>query len=453
MADSRLHLLVIDDDDLVAAAIRMALPNHWRLRHSSDPKAVPKGNFAAALVDMHLTGNVKIAEGISIIEKLHENDPRLEIIAMSGNLDRDLMENCLKAGASRFLAKPLTPEELLLTLDKIEALHLLRDAAARGGASAGCNRPIWVGSSDASSEVKRQIAQLRAESGPILIEGESGTGKEVAAQLIHAQEGANRPFVSVNLAALPENVFESEFFGHVRGAFTGADQNKMGLAEAAHGGDLFLDEVEALPASQQAKLLRFLENSEIRRVGAKDTIRVHVRIISATNQNLEQLVKEGKFREDLMWRLNGRKLLLPALRTRPRDIGELAVHFFANERPRRNKSLEPDAINALAEHSWPGNVRELKRVCEQLCLYSPLPFVRREDVLRTLPTRSISIDSPANVDLSIGLNEVLAAYEAGLIRTALAQMADVDRAAMMLKISRSSLYKKMKDYNIETRST
>lgn len=448
MGENNLKLLVIDDDDLIAASVRMALPGHWRMVHSASPTSIPEGSFAAALVDMHLTGDTRKAEGVRLISRLAEKDPHLEIIAMSGDLDRELMEACLKAGASRFLAKPLSPEEFLLTLEKIEALHLLRGASSR----LASGKVVWIGSSQASQEIRRRIAALRGEPGPILLEGESGTGKEVAAQLLHAQDDPGRPFVSVNLAALPENVFESEFFGHVRGAFTGADQNKMGLAEAAHGGDLFLDEVEALPLSQQAKLLRFLENGEVRRVGAKDSIRVNVRIIGATNQNLETLVKEGKFREDLLWRLNGRKIQLPPLRGRLDDIGELAQHFVQNERPKRNKSLSDDAIEALREHHWPGNVRELKRVCEQLCLYAPLPVIRREDVLKVLPTTAPSSGVSTNsVNLEAGLNELLSAYEAELIRLALARKSDVDEAAAMLKISRSSLYKKMKDYNIETR--
>ena len=446
--DKRLKLLVIDDDDLVVSAIRMTLPNHWRMIHSANPTEIPGGSFSAALVDMHLTGNLRKAEGVSLIAKLRDLDPHLEIVAMSGDLDRDLMEACLKSGASRFLAKPLGSEEFLLTLEKIEALQLLREAALRTGGTA----TPWIGSSAKSHETKRQIASLRAEAGPILIEGESGTGKEVAAQIIHAQEGGGRPFVSVNLAALPENVFESEFFGHVRGAFTGADQNKMGLAEAAHGGDLFLDEVEALPLTQQAKLLRFLESGEVRRVGAKDSIRVQARVIAATNQNLETLVKEGKFRQDLLWRLNGRKILLPPLRERLDDIAELVAFFLERERPRRNKSVDQEAIAALKEHSWPGNVRELKRVCEQLCLHSPLPLIRAQDVLKVLPASGRSASVGQEVDLSLGLNELLASFEAEFIRLALAKTSDIDQTAQLLKISRSSLYKKIKDYNIEVKN-
>ncbi len=426
----------------------MALPSHWRMTHSGHPVGLPQGSFNAALVDLHLTGNLAKAEGVTMISRLHTADPHLEIVAMSGDLDRELMESCLKAGASRFLAKPLTPEELLLTLEKIEALLLLRDATSRGTA-----RIPWIGSSETSINVKKMLAGLRAEQGPILIEGESGTGKEVAAALIHGQEGSGRPFVTVNLAALPENVFESEFFGHVRGAFTGADQNKMGLAEAAHGGDLFLDEVEALPPSQQAKLLRFLESGEVRRVGAKETIRVSLRVIAATNQNLQAMVKDGLFREDLLWRLNGKKINLPPLRDRLSDIPELARHFLELERPRRNKTLADDALVALGEHDWPGNVREFKRVCEQLCLYSRLPIIRSSDVREVLPLRTTSKAAGLQeVDLSRGIGDLLADFEAEIIRKVLTQDSDIEKAVAILKISRSSLYKKMKDYNIELRS-
>lgn len=464
MSDSksptRLKLLVVDDDDLVAAAIRMSVPSQWRTSHASSLSDIQGAPFAAAFVDMHLTGDTTKAEGVSVIAKLRESDPHLEIVAMSGNLDRDLMEACLKAGASRFLAKPLSPEELQLTLEKIEALLLLRDVSARANESTP-----WIGESAISQNVRRDIASLRGEPGPILIEGESGTGKEVAAGLIHAQEtqgsnsrgSATRPFISVNLAALPENVFESEFFGHVRGAFTGADQNKMGLAEAAHGGDLFLDELEALPLTQQAKLLRFLESGEVRRVGAKESIRVQVRVIAATNRNLEMMVKEGLFREDLLWRLNGRKIMLPPLRTRIEDMSDLANHFLAREKPRRNKTLQPDAIEVLQTHSWPGNVRELKRIVEQLALHSPLPFIRGEDVSRwfpnsaQLPSAAVSTNGDVTeADLARGLNTLVGEYEAKVIRQALARNGDVDKTALQLGISRSSLYKKIKDYSIET---
>ncbi|MCM2282122.1 MAG: sigma-54 dependent transcriptional regulator [Bdellovibrionaceae bacterium] len=449
MTDQRLKLLVVDDDDLIIQSIRMCVPEQWRVVAANSRREIPTHTnndaFDAAFVDMHLSKNSTHAEGPEIIGHLHEVDPHLEIVAISGDLDRELMETCLKRGASRFLAKPLSPEEVTLTLEKIEALRLIRTAAVRGKTQ----RAAWIGESAVSRDVLRQVASLKGEPGPIYIEGESGTGKEVVAGMIHGQED-DRPFISVNVAALPENVFESEVFGHIRGAFTGADQNKMGLAEAAHNGDLFLDEIEALPLSQQAKLLRFLESGEIRRVGAKETIRVHVRVIAASNQNLSQMVREGKFREDLLWRLNGKRVQLPSLRSRAEDIPQLAEHFLAQERPRRNKNLSDDAKVRLQAHSWPGNVRELKRVCEQLSLYSPLPIIRAEDVARVLPvSMPASSDDSASIDLSQGLGDLLAGYEARVIRLALKADSDIEKAAQLLKISRSSLYKKIKDYNIE----
>ncbi len=328
------NLLAVDDDELILESLPLALPENWQLTGHSSHLNIPNGTFDAAFVDMHLEPGSTEPHGLKVIAELSQRDPRLEIVAISGDLDRNLMEQCLKNGASRFLAKPLNEEEVRLVLDKIEALHLLRDADLRFSQ----HRQAWIGESPAAKNVQRQIAELKGEAGPILIEGASGTGKEVVANWIHDQENKG-PFITVNVAAIPETLFESELFGHVKGAFTGADQNKMGLAEAAHNGDLFLDEVEALPLSVQAKLLRFLESGEVRRVGAKEAIKVNVRVIAATNQNLNTLVKEEKFREDLLWRLSGKKIDLPNLKERLTDIPMLCEKFLEAEKPRRNKSL------------------------------------------------------------------------------------------------------------------
>jgi len=439
-----LVLLVVDDDSLVIQSVKLALPEQWRMMATQNPRDLPEKGFHAALVDIHLTGQLDRTEGIEVIKRLSQRHAHLEIVAMSGNLDRQLMEQCLKAGASRFLAKPLSLEEVTLTLDKIEALFLLQSAKARAGINGR-----WVGSGPASMRVQKQIAQLRNEDGPILIEGESGTGKEVTSQLLHSQQKGG-PFVAINVASVPENLFESEFFGHVKGAFTGADQNKMGLAEAAHGGDLFLDEVEALTPALQAKLLRFLETGEVRRVGAKDNMIVQTRVIAATNRNLNQMVAEGKFREDLLWRLSGKKILLPPLRERPEDIPELVAHFISLDKFRKKECGE-DAMQVLKEYPWPGNVRELRRVCEQLILTAPLPVLRREDVLKVVrpPAQGAMGES---YDLTRGLGDLVNAFEAQIIQKALGQENDIDEVARMLKISRSSLYKKIKDHNIQWRS-
>ncbi|OQW53726.1 MAG: transcriptional regulator [Proteobacteria bacterium SG_bin7] len=430
----KLKLLVVDDDKLIHESIKMAVPTSWEVTFCSSLNQLPNNTFDAAIVDMHLTEKTIDPEGIKIISLLVGRQNNLEVIAISGDLNSELLESCLKAGASRFLPKPLSPEELVLTLEKIEALSLLKKASLRPHNAS----TRWIGTSPASDEIRKKIANSKSEWLPVLIEGESGTGKEVVATLLHNQE-PERPWVQLNVAAIPENLFESEFFGHVKGAFTGADQNKMGIAEMANNGDLFLDEIEALPLEHQAKLLRFLESGEIRRVGGKNSMTVKVRVIAATNRNLHEMVKSNVFREDLLWRLQGNKITLPPLRNRFEDIGAIAEFFILSQRPRYNKQLTPEAINVMKAYQWPGNIRELKRICEQLCINSPLPMIRPSDVEILLPTTS---------DLSLGLDGLLRAYESQILRTSLGRVKDVEEAAKLLKISRSTLYKKLKDNDI-----
>jgi len=444
MSTKTRKLLLVDDDNLIHESIRLTLPSHWSLTSIKGPTEAPREKFDAAFVDMHLMPGSSEALGLQVIEKLSRAHPHLEIVATSGDLDRDLMEACLKAGASRFLAKPLSPQEIEMVLRKIEALHLLQEASLRTQDS----NLAWIGQCQASQEIRRRIAALQAESGPILIEGESGCGKEVVSRLINAQEG--RPFLSVNVAAISDTLFESEFFGHVKGAFTGADQNKMGIAEAANNGDLFLDEIEALPLQNQAKLLRFLESGEVRRVGGRETIIVETRIIAATNQPLAKMVKEGKFREDLMWRLNGKKIDLPPLRERVADIKDLADHFLSMGRPKLGKKLSQDALAAMSAYGWPGNVRELKRVIEQALLISPLPIIRSADVLPLMRTSSATSATIENVDLTKGLGKLVEEFEKTIIERALKIRPEVDSAAELLSVSRSSLYKKIKDLGVIT---
>jgi transcriptional regulator with PAS, ATPase and Fis domain len=268
----------------------------------------------------------------------------------------------------------------------------------------------------------------------------------VVAQILNRQEGT-RPFVTVNCSALSENLFESEFFGHVKGSFTGAEANKTGFAEAAHSGDLFLDEIEALPLPQQAKLLRFLESGEIRKVGAKDTQYVDVRIIAASNIPLKKLIAEKKFREDLYFRLSAHKIEILPLRDRSSDITEIATAFLEAERPKRNKSFDPAAIDELKKYNWPGNIRELKRVCEQLILTSPLPVIRDKDVLSLLKP-SGTTDSIYELSLDQSLEDYSRKHEKKFIEYCLNQTKDLDQSCDILKISKSSLYKKIKDLGI-----
>lgn len=440
-------LLIVDDDSLVHQSLKMCLPSYWKVFSAPKLEAIQYERFYhAAFVDMHLQPGVTKAVGPQIIEKLVKHNNQLEVVAMSGDLNRTLMETCLKAGAQKFLAKPLMPEEVLLILEKIEALWDLRSMDP----NANRHSIRWVGNSSASQKIKKRIADLRGETNPVLIEGETGCGKEVVAKLLHEQEG-ERPFIAVNLASIPENLFESEMFGHVKGAFTGADQNKVGLAEAANGGDLFLDEIEALPLTQQAKLLRFLETGEVRRVGAKETLQVKTRVIAASNKSLDKMVAAGEFREDLLYRLASQRIELPPLRDRLDDIDDLAKHFLEAERPRRNKNYTEDGLVFLKKYNWPGNVRELKRVCEQLSLTAPLPFIRAEDVANWLKPTATPTGAPSYTAIDFGksLNVLVEEFEAHVIRTCLKQTKDIEEAAKALQISRSNLYKKIKDYKID----
>lgn len=439
-----LNLLIVEDDQLLANSLKLMAPDCFKVYLVQKLELIPDHVFFhAALVDMHLeVVPGQIADGPGVIQRLTKKNPQIEIVAMSGHLDRALMEKAIHAGAQRFLAKPLSAEEVKSVLEKIEAYWMLRLMAYEGSRS----KSKLIGSSAAIETLRKKIAQLKFEKTPILIEGETGVGKEIIANLLNQQEG-QRPFVAVNCSALTETLFESEFFGHLKGSFTGADANKIGFAEAAHGGDLFLDEIEALPLSQQAKLLRFLESGEIRKVGAKESTHVEVRVIAASNIPLRQLIEQKKFREDLFFRLNSQRIEIPPLKERKEDITELAKYFVHLEKPKRNKEFEESAFKVLQNYPWPGNVRELKRVCEQLVLTSPLPFIRDQDVSHLLAWTPLSAGSE-NFKLNQSLEDFLCSQEKRFIEASLQQTKDIEKSCEILKISKSNLYKKIKDLGI-----
>ncbi len=443
MSISLLNLLIVEDDQILASSLKLMAPDGFRVHLVQKLDLVPDHIFFhAALVDMHLNNyTLENPEGPLVIQKLVKKNPQIEIVAMSGNLDRQLMEKAVLAGAQRFLAKPLLSEEVCAVLEKIEAYWKLRLFKYEKYST----KNVLVGSSAATDTLRKKIAQLKLEKTAILIEGETGTGKEVVAQLINTQEG-QRPFVSVNCSAITETLFESEFFGHVKGAFTGADSGKIGFCEAAHGGDLFLDEMEVLPLNQQAKLLRFIESGEFRKVGGKENQFSQVRIIAASNISLKKLILEKKFREDLYFRLSANLIQIPPLRDRPEDVNELANYFIDLEKPRRNKEFEAEALTELTAYSWPGNVRELKRICEQLVLTSALPMIRQDDVRRLLQVPHTP--RLETINLSVPLSEFLTEQEKMFIEKNLQWTKDIDRSADLLKISKSNLYKKIKDLGI-----
>lgn len=448
MKTPQYHLLVVDDDPLVLDSMRMLVPaSDWRMTSVQNYLEINYNlSYAAAFVDQHLTGDLDKPIGLEVIEKLRQANPNIEIYAMSGDLSLELMEAGLKRGANRFIAKPLEHLEVVNLLSKAASIVQMRQLAL------GSRSVQFIGTSEKAEEIRKLIATYSTEPGPILIEGESGSGKEVTAKLLNAM--SSTPFIAVNMATIPESLFESELFGHVKGAFTGADRNKIGLIEAAAGGDIFFDEIEAMPLSQQAKLLRFLESGEIKKVGAQAPHIVSARVICASNRNLLKMCEAGEFREDLYWRISGKKISLPSLRERADDISVLAEFFLSEQRPRLNKKLTPEALKLMRSYSWPGNIRELKRVCEQVSLICPLPFIRRDDLEALLAggTKPPAGITPSNsaVDLTKGFDVLVEDFEKHILREAIRQSKNKDAACELLKMSRSNFYRKLKNYNLET---
>ncbi|MCM2353742.1 MAG: sigma-54 dependent transcriptional regulator [Pseudobdellovibrio sp.] len=443
MSTDLLNLLIVDDDAMLANSVKLMAPAGFKVYIATKPELIPDHVFYhAAMVDMHILSKVgETPDGPSVIAQILKKNPQTEIVSMSGDLNRQNMEMAIKSGASRFLAKPLIAAEVTMILEKILAYWQLRQVDY-----ANQKKTTLVGSSPAIEQVRKTIASLKGERSSVLIEGDTGTGKDVVARLLAQQEGA-KPFVTINCAGIPENLFESEFFGHIKGSFTGADQNKVGLCEAANGGDLFLDEIEALPSSQQAKLLRFLETGEVKKVGAKEAFNVDVRVIAASNQPLKQMITEKKFREDLYFRISAHKISLPGLKDRKEDIPDVAKYFLDKEKAKRNKQFDNEAFEALQSYDWPGNIRELKRVCEQLVLTSPLPVVRKEDVNHLL-FKTETPESGETIKPDQSLEEFINAQEKKFITLLLKQNNNIDQACQSLQISKSSLYKKIKDYGI-----
>jgi two-component system nitrogen regulation response regulator NtrX len=359
-----------------------------------------------------------------------------------------------KLGAFNFLEKPLSPEGVLLALASALELRQARREAKTLRADLGLSGEM-IGESPAIDQVRAMIERVAPSDARVLITGESGTGKELVAAAIHAgSPRRDRPFVRVNCAAIPRDLVESEMFGHERGAFTGATDRRIGRFELAHRGTLFLDEVGDLGAEAQAKLLRAIEAKEIERVGGGKPIHVDVRIVSATNKDLNKAVDDGAFRDDLLFRLNVIPIPLPPLRERPSDIPALVRHFSILHRMRTGQPMptwSDDAIAAFTRYGWPGNVRELANIVERLAILHPGRTVVDADVAAVLPVvraaRAIPLPDPAALDHS--LSDTLDEYERVLISRALSMASgNVAEAARRLKTDRPNLYRRMRRLGI-----
>jgi len=344
--------------------------------------ALERDTYDCLLVDLDMPG----ADGITVIARAKQLDPDIEAVVLTGKSSLATAVAALRHGVLDYLTKPCKWVDLRAVLARVAAKRALnlKLRALQNRLERLEGKSELIGSSPAMEAVRQLIAKVAPTDSTVLVRGETGTGKELVARALHDQSlRADKPFVAVNCGALPEHLIESELFGHCKGAFTGADRPRKGLFEAAGGGTLFLDEIGELPKSVQAKLLRFLESGEIRRVGENTTFQCDVRIICATHRDLLQMVQQGEFREDLLFRINTVEIYLPPLRERLEDIPALVEHLVRRFRPQTPEAAElltPEALRRLQQHRWPGNVRELANVVERaLILGQGLP-IRPEDL-------------------------------------------------------------------------
>ncbi|HTH64377.1 MAG TPA: sigma-54 dependent transcriptional regulator [Gemmatimonadales bacterium] len=409
----------------------------------------------AILLDLMMAGG---PDGLATLEQLKQQLPEVPVVMMSGKASLTDAVRATKLGAFQFLEKPLTPEGLLVAVRSALELAWARAENRRLHEALGHSDPL-VGGSSAMDELRALIARIAPTDARVLITGESGTGKELVASSIHRQSGrAGRPFVTVNSAAIPRDLVESELFGHEKGAFTGAAERRLGRFELADGGTLFLDEVGDLGQEAQAKLLRALETGVIERVGGEKPITVNVRVIAATNKDLTRATREGKFREDLLFRLNVLPVQIPPLRERAEDVAPLVRHFLARQAARLGRPLTMDtgALQLLTSYQWPGNVRELANLVERLAILAARDSLTAEEVIRVLPHDAVTLrrsdgGSGGTTTSDLPLADALDRYERQLIAAALSQASgNIADAARRLSTDRANLYRRMRRLGLES---
>ncbi|MGH7513698.1 MAG: sigma-54-dependent transcriptional regulator [Gemmatimonadales bacterium] len=446
------HILVADDQPDVREALRLLLKGEgYSIETAGSPaavlSAVQHADFDAVLLDLNYARDTTTGrEGLELVSELQALDATLPTVVMTAWGSVDKAVEAMRRGARDFIEKPWDNARLLTTLrTQVElgrALRRTRRLESENRLLRRDGRPELIAESAAMRPVLQLIERVAPSDANVLITGEHGTGKEVVAQWIHAASPrAARPLVAVNLGGLSEGLFESEMFGHVKGAFTDARTDRIGRFELAEGGTLLLDEIGTLEPRQQAKLLRVLETGEVERVGASRARKIDVRILSATNADIAAEVAGGRFREDLLFRLNTIEIRLPALRERQDDIRPLAEHFLRRHAARYRKALggfEPEAVQALEGHAWPGNVRELDHTLERAVLMAHGPLVRLADL-------GLRGGGPASRLEDLPLEEV----ERVLIRKALERHdGNVSQAAKALGLSRSALYRRLQHHGL-----
>ncbi len=450
-----LQVLIIDDEPAIRQVLAAQLLKGGHQVDQADGGTaalarLKQGDVDVALCDIRMPGMT----GIEVVEKTRSEGIDTVFVMITAFASVDTAIEAMKAGAFEYLTKPVRPEDVLQRLEKIESLIRLRDENARlrdqvenqqGGLC--CQLP-----SPAMQKVEKLIARISATKGTVLITGSSGSGKGVVARTLHRRSSrSDRPFIQVNCGAIPENLLESELFGHLKGAFTGADRTKKGLFREADGGTLFLDEIGELPMSMQVKLLHAIEEQSIRAVGSEQARTVDVRIIAATNRDIEEMVKQGEFREDLYYRINVLQIHIPSLHERKMDIPPLLEFFMAHEAAQLGMDKEfvtdSEFEEAFLDYDWPGNVRELKNVIQRVLLLAEGDVITVDDLPFRFREYS-NLDGTSGDMAGVGdtLREQVRRYELKAIHKAIDDMGgDRQKAAKRLGIGTSTLYRKLEE--------
>ncbi len=450
------NILIVDDEDSIRQSLEGILNDEGfrtsfaasgeeclSLIQTEDPDLV--------LLDIWMPG----IDGLKTLKKIKQIRPQQLVIMMSGHGSIETAVKATRLGAFDFIEKPLSLEKVLLSIQNAMKIGQLVAENKVLKEKIGHDYQM-IGNSQAIDQLKQQIKMAAPSSGWVLITGENGTGKELVARAIHQQSNrSEKPFIEVNCAAIPEELIESELFGHEKGAFTGATTARKGKFDQANGGTLFLDEIGDMSLKTQAKILRILQEHKFDRVGGNRTIEVDVRVIAATNKNLQEEIKAGEFREDLFFRLNVLPFQVPALRKRKDDIPRLCKHFlnyFCGKESREIKTISEEALNALMSYDWPGNVRELKNLIERLVIMTPEKIINSAD----LPL-SINQDSPNNHSQNLSTQDLPNSYREAkelfekqfLIEKLRKNDWNVSKTAEEIGLERSNLHRKIKSYQIE----
>ena len=442
-------ILVVDDEPGIIAMLSGLLKDEGYAVVTADSGREALNQIKRTRIDLVMLDlRLPDLDGLEVLRRIRFDDVNLPVIMISAHGTISTAVEATKLGAYDFIEKPFESaiERLLLVIEhalneqklKQENINLRRELS---------EKYEMVGEGKAMEFLYKQIMKIAPSNGRVLITGETGTGKELAARAIHQNsKRADGPFIKVNCAAIPEELIESELFGHEKGSFTGAISTQVGKFEQAHRGTLFLDEIGDMSLSTQAKVLRTLQENEIQRVGGKDIIEVDVRVIAATNKRLEREMEEGRFREDLFYRINVIPLHIPPLRERKEDIPLLVNHFiqqFCRENGKRMKSISPEALELLKRHDWPGNVRELRNIIERMIIVAEGDEISANDVATAI---SVKDEIPTGEE---SLRELVEQYEKKLTLDALVRNDwNISRTARELKTDRANLHRKLRHWKL-----